>query len=68
MKTYGSAVLTALQAQHMSIENISQKIQDRQLDDFFRGDILPEQWLDCFWKQMAILEVQRCRKNICRNN
>lgn len=59
-KTYGSAVLTALQAQHKSIDEIEKLIHHRRLQAFIKGG-LPEEWLDCFWKQMAIMEAQRCR-------
>lgn len=67
MKTYGSAVLTALQAQHKSIEEVEELITERRLQAFIkRGN--PLEWLDCFWKQMAILEANRCRKKIEERN
>ena len=67
MKTYGSAVLTALQAQHKSIDEIDELINHRRLQAFIKGGN-PIDWLDCFWQQMAILEAQRCQKSICEKN
>ncbi len=67
MKTYGSAVLTALQAQHASIEEVKELIRERQRQAVLE-DGNSEEWLDCFWKQMAILEAQRCRKKITEKN
>lgn len=61
MKTYGSAVLTALQAQHKSIDEIEQLIQKRRLQAFIKGGSSKE-WLDSFWKQIAIMGAQICRK------
>lgn len=58
MKTYGSAVLTALQAQHKSIDEIDNLICKRRFKAFLDGGN-PKEWLDCFWQQMAILEAQR---------
>lgn len=62
MKTYGSAVLTALQARYLSIDEIADKIPDRRFKAFLNGGS-SEDWLCCFWKNMAITEAQRCRKN-----
>lgn len=67
MKTYGSAVLTALQAQHKSIEEIEKLIDHRRLKAFIDGGN-PKEWLDSFWQQMAILEANRCRKKIGARN
>lgn len=67
MKTYGSAVLTALQAQYKSIDVIGKLIDHRRLKAFVDGG-MPEEWLDSFWRQMAILEAQRCRKKIEERN
>lgn len=67
MKTYGSAVLTALQAQHKSIEEVEGLINHRRLQAFLKGGS-SEEWLDCFWQQMAILETNRCRKNLKLRN
>lgn len=67
MKTYGSAVLTALQAQHKSIDEIERLIDHRRLKAFIDGG-MPEEWLDCFWQQIAILEANRCRKKIEARN
>lgn len=58
MKTYGSAVLIALQAQHKSIDEIGKLIDHRRFKAFLDGGN-PVEWLDCFWQQMAILEAQR---------
>lgn len=58
MKTYGSAVLTALQAQHKSIDEIDNLICERRFKAFLDGG-KPEEWLDCFWKQMALIESER---------
>lgn len=58
MKTYGSAVLTALQAQHKSIEEIEELIQERRLQAFLKGGN-PFEWLDCFWQQMALIKSER---------
>lgn len=57
MKTYGSAVLTALQAQYKSIEEIDKLIQHRRLQAFIKGG-LPEEWIERLWQNMAILEAQ----------
>lgn len=57
-KTYGSAVLTALQAQHKSIEQVEELITERRLQAFIKGGN-PTEWLDCFWKQMALIESER---------
>ena len=67
MKTYGSAVLTALQAQYKSIEEVGNLIQHRQLKAFIKGGNTAE-WIDCFWKNIAIMEAQRCRKKIEEKN
>lgn len=67
MKTYGSAVLTALQAQHKSIEEIGNLIQHRKLQAFIKGGSATK-WLDRFWKQMAILEASRCQQNLMLQN
>lgn len=66
MKTYGSAVLTALQAQHKSIDEIERLIQHRRLQAFIKGGN-SEEWLDCFWQQMAILEEEIWRKKMTDN-
>lgn len=58
MKTYGSAVLTALQAQHKSIDEIGKLIDHRRLKAFIDGG-MPEEWLDSFWQQMAIIEANK---------
>lgn len=58
MKTYGSAVLTALQAQNKSIEEVEELVNHRRLQAFIKGGN-PFGWLDCFWQQMAILEANR---------
>lgn len=65
MKTYGSAVLTALQAQHKSIEEVGNLIQHRRLQAFIKGGNATE-WLDCFWKQIAIITANgvRCELSI----
>lgn len=60
IKTYGSAVLTALQAQHKSIGEIDNLICERRFKAFLDGGN-PVEWLDSFWQQMAILEAQRIR-------
>lgn len=65
MKTYGTAVLTALQAQHKSIDEIKRLIQERRLQAFIKGGN-SEEWLDCFWKQMAILEAKWKAKNVLK--
>lgn len=67
MKTYGSAVLTALQAQYKSIEEVEELVNHRRLQAFIKGGN-PLEWLDCFWQQMAILEANRCRKKIEERN
>lgn len=67
MKTYGSAVLTALQAQHKSIEEIEKLVSHRRIKAFLDGGNITD-WLDCFWKQMAILEANKCRKKIEERN
>lgn len=67
MKTYGTAVLTALQAQHKSIDEIERLIHHRRLQAFIKGGN-SEEWLDSFWQQMAILEAQRCWKKITEKN
>lgn len=67
MKTYGSAVLTALQAQYKSLNEIERLIQQRRLQAFIKGGD-SEEWLDSFWEQMEILETQRCQKKINKNN
>ena len=51
---YGSAVLTALQAQHMSLDEIGDLIPYRRLKAFIAGGD-SEEWLSCFWKNMAVL-------------
>lgn len=67
MKTYGSAVLTALQAQQKPIDEVSELIKDRRFDAYKQGKDNDE-WVDEFWRQMAIMEVQRCRNKLCVNN
>lgn len=59
-KTYGSAVLTALQAQYKSIEDIEQLFYDRKLEAYMQGRS-PDKWTDDFWQQIAILEANRCQ-------
>lgn len=58
MKTYGTAVLTALQAQHKSIDEIERLIQHRRFNLFIKGGN-SEEWLDCFWQQMALIESEK---------
>lgn len=58
MKTYGSAVLTALQAQYKSIDEIDNLVRERLIGAFLRGRDL-SYWIACFWKQIAIIEGQR---------
>lgn len=62
-KTYGSAVLTALQAQYMSSKEISRLIQQRSLEAYLRGG-KSEEWLACYWHNMAILEAQKCQSGL----
>lgn len=59
-KTYRSAVLTALEAQYKSIDEIGNLIPNRRFDAFLKGGN-SDAWLDCFWKQMAIIEAERCK-------
>ncbi len=57
-KLNGTAVLTALQAQHKSIEEIALLVQHRKLHAFMSGG-MPGEWLDMFWQQIAIIEAGR---------
>lgn len=59
MKTYGSAVLTALQAQYKSVGEIEELIIERRLQAFINGGN-PIEWLDSFWQQMAIIKANSC--------
>lgn len=59
MKTHGSAVLTALQAQYKSVDEIEELIIERRLQDFINGGN-PIEWLDSFWQQMAIIKANSC--------
>lgn len=52
MKTYGTAVLTALQARNKPIDEVGELIKDRRFNAFAAGRD-SEQWLSCFWRQMA---------------
>ena len=54
MKTYGSAVLTALHAQYKNIEEIERLATRRRIKVFLEGRDCKE-WLDEFWKQIAII-------------
>lgn len=67
MKTYGSAVLTALQAQYKSLDEIEQLVQHRRLQAFIKGGN-SEEWLIGFWKNIAITESERCRMNLKLRN
>lgn len=58
MKTYGSAVLTALQDQYKSTDEIDKLIHHRRLKAFIDGG-MPEEWLDSFWQQMTIIEANK---------
>ncbi len=58
MKHYGSAALTALQAQYKSVEEVGELIRHKKLKAFIDGG-MPEKWLDEFWHTMAVLEAQR---------
>lgn len=60
---YGSAVLTALEAQYASIEEIGKLIQHKRLKTFIEGSN-SEEWLDCFWRTMAVLQAQRLRRRL----
>ncbi len=57
MKHYGSAVLTALQAQYKSVEEVGELVRHRKLTAFINGG-MPAEWLDEFWHTMALLEAQ----------
>lgn len=65
MKTYGSAVLTALQARNKSIDEIGDLIPNRRFDAFLKGGNSDE-WLDGFWKNIAILVANgvRCELSV----
>lgn len=65
MKTYGSAVLTALQAQHKSVEEIEELVTHRRIKAFLDGGNVTE-WLDKFWHEIAILVANgvRCELSI----
>lgn len=67
MRNYGGAVLTALHAQHKNSKEISRLIQQRILEAYLRGG-KSEEWFDCFWHSMAILEAQKCREKIEERN
>lgn len=62
MKTYGSAVLTALQAQYLSIEEIVKLIYLRRFDSYMKGDD-NDNWVDCFWCQMSLIQAHGRRVN-----
>ena len=64
-KTYGSAVLTALQAQHKSIEEIEKLVLKRRIQVFLDGGDI-HGWLDCFWHTIAILVANgvRCELSV----
>lgn len=54
MKTYGSAVLTALQAQHNSIDEVGEKVcMGRYRANLKDGNDFG--WLKCFWNTIAII-------------
>lgn len=59
MKGTGSAVLTALQSQYMSIDEIEELVIERRLKTFLNGGN-PFEWLDCFWENIAIMEANKC--------
>lgn len=65
MKTYGSAVLTALQARYLSVEEIVKLIYLRRFDSYMKGDD-NDTWVDCFWHNIAILVANgvRCELSI----
>lgn len=59
-KSYGSAVLTALQAQHKSIDEIVNLAYIRRFDAYMKGDH-NDTWVDCFWHNIAILVANGVR-------
>ena len=58
---YGSAVLTALEAQYASIEEIGKLIPHKRLKTFIEGSN-SEEWLECFWRTMEAIRAQRLSK------
>lgn len=59
MKTYESAFITAIEAQHKSIDEIERLIRHRQIQAFLDGGSV-RKWQDFFWHNMAIIETVRC--------
>lgn len=55
----GSAVLTALQSQYLCIDEIEELIIERRLQTYLNGSN-PFEWLDYFWKNIAIMEANKC--------
>ena len=56
MCAHGTAVLTALQANHKSVDDIGELVQDRVFDTVIRGGSADE-WLKTFWYTMSILRA-----------
>lgn len=62
-----TAALTALQARDKSVEEIGWLIRHRRLQAFIKGGD-SEEWLACFWKNIAITESERCRTSLKLQN
>lgn len=60
-KTYGSAVLTALQASYKGVGDMDRLIRNCMYKAIL-NDRDADEWLDCFWYNIGILEAQRCQK------
>lgn len=59
----GSAVLTALQAKHLSIEKIKYRMFVRRMRAFMKGADLTE-WISVFWHNVGIVIAAEIAQNI----
>jgi len=62
-----TAALTALQARDKSVEEIESRVKDRLFNAYLKGGD-SEEWLACFWKNIAITESERCRTSLKLQN
>lgn len=60
-RKYGSAILTAFEAQYKSIEEIELLYIHRSIRALFEGGS-PLEWEDCFWGNMAGLMAAKSQR------
>lgn len=63
----GSAVLTALQAQHKSIDDVELLSRERMIKAFCKGENISD-WWDVFWHNTSVLKAQSLVRRVRLEN